>query len=281
MGASSALAIMTNSGSLRAQSNLVKTNMAMQKSIGRLSSGLRVESAADDAAGVAVAENMRAQLRGFQQASRNANDGISIVNTAEAAYQSISDTLVRMRELAVEASNDSLSDTERGFLDTEFQDLVGEITRISDVTEFNGIQLLDGTAGSGGTMTFQVGTRNSTDDRITVDLDDQDSTALGVNASAVDTQANAQAAIDEIDTALESLNTDRASLGATINSLNVSVTNLASTIENYGAAVGTIRDADIGAEAAEFSRQQVLQQAGVAMLSQANALPTLALRLLG
>ena len=281
MGASSALAILTNSGSLRAQSNLVKTNMAMQKSIGRLSSGLRVESAADDAAGVAVAENMRAQLRGFQQANRNANDGISIMNTAEAAYQSISDTLVRMRELAVEAANDSLSDTERGFLNTEFTDLVTEITRISDVTEFNGINLLDGSAGTGGTMTFQVGTRNSTDDRITVELDDQDSAALGVDASTVDTQGNAQAAIDDIDTALESLNTDRSSLGATINSLNVAVSNLATTIENYGAAVGTIRDADIGAESAEFSRRQVLQQAGVSMLSQANALPNLALRLLG
>ena len=281
MGASSALAIMTNAGSLRAQSNLVKTNMAMQKSIGRLSSGLRVESAADDAAGVAVAENMRAQLRGFQQANRNANDGVSIMNTAEAAYQSISDTLVRMRELAVEAANDSLSDTERGFLNTEFTDLVTEITRISDVTEFNGINLLDGSAGTGGTMTFQVGTRNSTDDRITVSLDDQDAAALGVNTSGVDTQANAQAAIDEIDTALESLNTDRSVLGSTINTLNVSVSNLATTIENYGASMGQIRDADIGAESADFARHQVLQQAGVAMMSQANALPNLALRLLG
>jgi len=253
----------------------------MQKSIGRLSSGLRVSSAADDAAGLAVSENMRAQLRGYQQGQRNANDGISIVQTAEAAYQSISDTLIRMRELAVEAANDSLSDTERGFLDTEFQDLEAEITRISDVTEFNGIQLLDGTAGNAGTMTFQVGTRNSANDRITVDLADQDSTALAVNNSAVDSRANAQSAIDDIDTAMESLNTDRASLGATINSLNVAVTNLSSTVENYGSALGTIRDADVGVEAAEFSRQQVLQQAGVSMLAQANAMPNLALRLLG
>jgi flagellin len=281
MGAGNALAIMTNAGSLKAQSNLSTTSRAMQKSIGRLSSGLRVSSSADDAAGLAVAENMRAQLRGYQQGQRNANDGISIVQTAEAAYQSISDTLIRMRELAVEAANDSLSDTERGFLDTEFQDLETEITRISDVTEFNGINLLDGTAGAAGTMTFQVGTRNSANDRITVDLTDQDSTALGVNASAVATRANAQDAIDEIDVAMESLNTDRASLGSTINSLNVAVTNLSSTIENYGSAVGTIRDADIGQESAEFSRQQVLQQAGVSMLAQANAMPNLALRLLG
>jgi len=275
-----ALAIMTNSGSLTAQNNLLKTTKAMNKSIGRLSSGLRVTSASDDAAGLAVSENMRAQLRGFQQAMRNANDGVAIVQTAEAAYQSISDTLVRMRELAVEASNDSISDTERGFLDEEFQDLIGEIDRISNVTEFNGIQLLDGSAGSGGTLTFQVGTRNSTNDRITVSMEAQAASDLGVDSSAVDVISNAQGSIDEIDTALESLNTDRASLGATINSLSLSVNNLSATVENYGNAVGNIRDTDIGSESAEFSKQQVLQQAGVAMLSQANALPNLALRLL-
>ncbi|MBD88752.1 MAG: flagellin FliC [Deltaproteobacteria bacterium] len=275
-----ALAIMTNSGSLTAQNNLMKTTTAMNKSIGRLSSGLRVTSAADDAAGLAVSENMRAQLKGFQQASRNANDGIAIVQTAEAAYQSISDTLVRMRELAVEAANDSISDTERGFLNEEFTALNTEIDRISNVTEFNGINLLDGTAGAGGTLTFQVGTRNSANDQITVDLNAQAASNLGVDGSEVDVISNAQAAISEIDTALESLNTDRAGLGATINSLSLSVNNLSATIENYGNAVGNIRDTDIGAESAEFSKSQVLQQAGVAMLSQANALPNLALRLL-
>ena len=277
----SALAVMTNSGSLRAMSNLSTTTRALNKTIGRLSSGLRVESAADDAAGLAVTENMRAQMRGYQQAMRNTNDGISILQTAESAYQSISDTLIRMRELAVEAANDSLSNTERGFIDTEFQDLSDEITRISDVTEFNGISLLDGTAGDAGTMTFQVGTRNTVNDRITVALDDQDSAALGVAASAVDDRTNAQNAIDEIDLALESLNTDRSVLGSTISSLSTAVTNLSTTVENYGVSMGQIRDADIGAESAEFARFQVLQQAGVAMLSQANALPNLALRLLG
>jgi len=252
----------------------------MNQAIGRLSSGLRVQSAADDAAGLAVSENMRAQLKGFEQAMRNANDGISILQTAESAYQSISDTLIRMRELAVEAASDSLSNTERGFLDTEFQDLIVEITRISDVTEFNGIQLLDGTAGTAGTMTFQVGTRNTVNDRVTVTLTDQDSAALGVDTSAVSTLAGAQAAIEEIDVAMQDLNTDRSSLGATISSLSVAVDNLATTVENYGASVGVIRDADIGAESAEFARQQVLQQAGVAMLAQANTLPNLALRLL-
>ena len=133
----SAMAIMTNAGSLRTQANLMSTTRSLNKTIGRLSSGLRVQSAADDAAGMAVTENMRGQLRGYQAALRNTNDGISILQTAESAYQSISDTLIRMRELAVEAANDSLSDTERGFLDTEFQDLEAEITRISDVAEFN------------------------------------------------------------------------------------------------------------------------------------------------
>jgi flagellin len=278
--ASSALAILTNAGSLRAQANLARTGRAMNQAIGRLSSGLRVQSAADDAAGLAVSENMRAQLKGFEQAMRNANDGISILQTAESAYKSVSDTLIRMRELAVEAASDSLSNTERGFLDTEFQDLITEITRISDVTEFNGIQLLDGTAGTAGTMTFQVGTRNTVNDRVTVTLTDQDSAALGVDTSAVSTLAGAQAAIEEIDAAMEDLNTDRSSLGATISSLSVAVDNLATTVENYGASVGVIRDADIGAESAEFARQQVLQQAGVAMLAQANTLPNLALRLL-
>ena len=277
----SALAIMTNAGALRSQSNLAATSRALNKTLVRLSSGLRVQSAADDAAGLAVTENMRGQLRGFQQAARNGNDGISILQTAESAYQSISDTLIRMRELAVEAANDSLSDVERGVLNTEFQSLSNEITRISDVTEFNGIQLLDGTAGTAGTMTFQVGTRNSVSNRITVDLEDQDAGALGVDGSAVDDRTNAQNAITELDTALESLNTDRSTLGSTISSLNTAVANLATTIENYGSSMGQIRDADIGAESANFARHQVLQQAGVAMLAQANTMPSLALRLLG
>ena len=190
------------------------------------------------------------------------------------------DILARMRELAVEAANDSLGDVERGFLDTEFQSLSNEITRISDVTEFNGIQLLDGTAGTAGTMTFQVGTRNSVDNRITVVLEDQDAGALGVDGSAVDDRTNAQNAITELDTALESLNTDRSTLGSTISSLSTALTNLATTVENYGTSMGQIRDADIGAESANFARNQVLQQAGVAMLAQANTMPTLALRLL-
>ena len=276
-----ALRINTNSASVFAQKHLSRSQERLSSNFAKLSSGLRITKAADDAGGLGVSEVLRAQIKSLGAAVRNTNDGISILQTAESAYQSISDTLIRMRELAVEAANDSLSSVERGFLDTEFQDLEAEITRISNVTEFNGIQLLDGTAGDAGAMTFQVGTRNSVNDRITVTMEDQDSTELGVADDDVTTLATAQTAITGIDDALESLNTDRASLGSTINSLTVAVTNLSSTIENYGAAVGTIRDADIGAESANFARQQVLQQAGVSMLSQANALPNLALRLLG
>ena len=283
------LAINTNSGSLTAQRNLGKSHGAMQKSIARLSSGIRVSSAADNAAGMAISENMRAQQGGFRQAMKNANDGVSVLQTAESGYQSVSDLLVRMRELAVQAANDSVSDTERGYLDTEYQDLISEMDRISAVTEYNGISLLDGTAGSlsatTGTMTFQVGTRNSADDRITVTLTTQSGSSLGVGggaaADSVSSLSQAQGAITKIDTALESLSTDRATLGSTINNLQSAVDNLSSTIENYGNAMSQIRDTDMAEESASFSKSQVLQQAGVAMLSQANAQPNLVLRLLG
>jgi len=278
MGASSALAIMTNSGSLKAQNNLAKTNMAMQKSIGRLSSGLRVSSAADDAAGLAVAENMRAQHRGYQQAQRNANDGISIVQTAEAAYQSISDTLIRMRELAVEAANDSLSDGERGLLDTEYQDLLAEIERITDVQEWNGIFTIDP---QDTFLTFQVGTRNSGNDVIRYEIEDQRPGELGIAGTSIDTLANAQNTVGSLEGASESLHEDRSALGSTLNRLTTAIGNLDASIEDYSTSIGKIRDADVGQQSAEFARQQVLQQAGIAMLAQGNASSSVALKLLG
>ena len=277
------LAINTNVGSLTAQRNLQKTARGLHQSISRLSSGTRVNSAADNAAGMAVSENMRAQLKGFQQAMRNANDGVAVLQTAESGYQSLSDLLVRMRELAVQSANDSVSDTERGYLHTEFADLIDEMDRISSVVEYNGIQLLDGTAGSAGTgaMTFQVGTRDSVNDRINIQLDAQDSTTLGVNGDTISSQANAQSSITAIDSALEILSTDRAEIGSTINTLNVAVDGLASSIENYGTAMSQIKDTDMADESSAFSKSNVLQQAGVAMLSQANQTPNLVMRLLG
>ncbi len=279
----SPLAINTNAGSLTAQRNLNKVSRGLTESISRLSSGVRIDSAADNAAGMAVSENMRAQLKGFKQAMRNANDGVAVLQTAESGYQSISDLLIRMRELAVQAANDSLSDTERGFLETEFEDLIEEIDRVSSVVEYNGIKLLDGTAGAAGNgqMTFQVGTRNTTQDQIRITLNLQDAGELQVSDQTVSSQAGAQAAISAIDEALEDLSEDRAELGSTINTLNMAVDELGATIENYGNAMSQIKDTDMAEESAMFAKSNVLQQAGVAMLSQANQTPNLVLRLLG
>jgi flagellin len=276
------LAINTNMMSINAQRNLMGTGRSLNTSIERLSSGLKVNSAADDAAGMAVTVNLRAQIRGFQQAVENANDGIAILQTAEGSYNSISDLLIRMRELAVQSANDSLTNKERAYLNTEFEDLTTELTRISDVAEYNGVQLLNGTAGDGaGNMVFQVGTRNTLNDQIKVNLKDQDATQLGVDTLAIDNLTNSQAAITGIDTALDALATDRATLGSKINELTASVDNLALTVENLSAANSQIRDADISKESAEFSKNQVLMQSGVAMLSQANSVPQMALKLLG
>jgi len=267
---------------MNVQRNLIGTGRALNKSIERLSSGLKINSASDDAAGLAVSEGLRAQVRGFEQAMENANDAMSILSTTEGAYNSISDILIRMRELAVQSANDSLTNTERAYLDTEFTQLIGEITRVSDVAEYNGIKLLDGTAGDGsGNMIFQVGTRNTLNDQIGITLSDQDATSLGVGALQVDNLANSQNAITTIDTALSTLATDRATLGSTVNQLTAVVNNLGLTIENLSAANSQIRDTDVAAESAEFTKSQVLMQAGTSMLSQANGIPQLALSLLG
>jgi flagellin len=272
----------TNAASLSVQNALQQTNRAMQSSITRLSSGMRVNSAADDAAGLAVSENLKAQLGGFQQAVRNAHDGVGILQTAESAYQTVSDTLVRMRELAVQSASDGLTDTERGYLNTEFSALAGEIDCISAVTEYNGQNLLDGTAGDGsGLMTFQVGTRNSASNQITVTMADTDTAALAIGGQNISSLTDAQGAIDQVDAAINTINGRRATLGATINTLGSAIDNLAVTIENVSVSNSQIRDVDVAAESANFTKMQVLQQAGVAMLAQANATPQFALRLLG
>jgi len=275
------LAINTNVASLGAQRQLLSTGRTMSQSIERLSSGLKINSSADDAAGMAVAEGLRAQNLGFQQAVENANDANAILATAEGAYNTIADTLIRMRELAIQSASDGLTDTERGYVNTEFAQLLTEIDRVADVTEYNGINLLDGTAGTAGAMVFQVGTRNSTNDQIGITLTDQDGTALAVNGATVETLVNAQLAIDTIDLAIGTLATDRAVLGATQNRLTAAIDNLGLTIENLSAAQSQISDTDVASESANFTKSQVLMQAGVAMLSQANATPNLALRLLG
>ena len=273
----SGLKINSNPGANSAVRNVRNHGGGLHRAVDRLSSGLRINSAADDAAALSVSENVRAQHRGYQQALRNASDGVAMVQTAEAGYQSISDTLIRMRELAIQSAGGALSDTERGFLNSEFAELVAEIDRVSAVTEYNNVKLLDGSTAS---LTFQIGARNSANSRFDVSLDAQSASDLGVNAEVVDSQTAAQDAISTVDDALESLNTDRASIGAQIGTMNVAIQDLAQTITSYGQALGSIRDADVGQESGEFARSRVLRAAGVAMLAQANANTGMALRLL-
>ena len=279
------LAINTNLGSITAQKNVSQNSRGLQQSIQRLSSGLRLNSASDDAAGMAVATGLRAQIGGYQQATRNANDAVAILQTAEGAYNTVSDNLMRMRELAVQAASDGLTDTERDYIQTEFADIQSDINRISAVTEYNGTKLLDGTAGASGTMTFQVGTRNTGDDRITIDLKAIDTSASSLNVATattgVSTLAAAQSAIAEIDNAIDFLSTERTNIGSKLNKLDNAVTNLGTTVQNLSQATSQIRDVDIASESAAFASAQVLQQAGVSMLAQANQLPNLALRLVG
>ena len=279
---SSVLAIQTNISSINAQRNLMRTSRNLNQSITRLSSGLKINNSADDAAGIAVSEGLRAQIRGFEQAIENANDGIAILQTTEGSYNSLSDIMIRMRELAVQASNDSLTNKERSYLNTEFEDLTNELTRISDVSEYNGVHLLDGTAGDGlGNMVFQVGTRNTANDQIGIALVDQDATSLGVDALDLTNITNAQLAITGLDAGLDILATDRATLGSKINELTAAVDNLSLTVENLSTANSQIRDADLARESAAFTKNNVLMQSGVAMLSQANMIPQMALKLLG
>ncbi len=279
------IGVQTNVASLNAQNNIRVTSRNLGQSIERLSSGLRINSAADDAAGVAVAAGLNSTIRGFKQAQRNANDGIAMLQTAEGSYQTISDILTRMRELAVQSSNDSLGSNERLFVDTEYQALTAEIDRVATVTEYNGIKLLDGDPAAGGAalLTFQIGTRNTLSDQAAVSLDPQDVATLFAGAGAGDVLelANAQTAIEEIDNAMVVLSTARASLGANINQLTSAVDNLGNTVENLSAAKSQIQDADVTHESSAFTKNQVLMQAGVAMLAQANAQPNLALRLIG
>ena len=271
------LSIVTNSGAMRSNRAVHNSSRAVHQAVNRMSSGLRVQSASDDAAALSTAENMRAQRKGIQQAIRNANDGVSILNTTEATYQSVSDTLVRMRELSIQAASDGLTGAERGHLDQEFQLLIQEIDRMASVAQFNDIQLADGSVSS---LTFQVGYRNSGDDQITATLNDLRSAALGVNGQEIDTRAEAQVSIDAIDSAMETLSDDRSVIGSTINRLQAAVSNLMQTDANFGDAVGNARDADIGAESIGFAREQVLQQAGIAMIAQSNSMAQNALRLL-
>ncbi len=258
------LRINTNIASINAQKNLAKTQSQLERSLDRLSSGLRITRASDDAAGLSISESLRAQIRGLGQAQRNANDGISVIATAEGALAEISNILIRMRELAVQsASEGSISNTERSFLQNEFSALSSEITRIANATTFGGRTLLDGSLSGTNQLTFQVGIfNNSAVDRITLSVGNATASTLQVGTSnaAVSTTLAAQSALARIDSALSTVSTLRGNLGAAQSRLQSTINNLAVGIENLSAANSRIRDVDVASETAALVRAQVLQQ---------------------
>jgi flagellin len=273
------LRINQNIAALNAHRNLVATDNALSKSLERLSSGFRINRAADDAAGLAISERMRAQVRGLAQAVRNAQDGISLVQTAEGALNEVHSILQRMRELVVQAGNGTVSADDRQAIQVEINELISELNRISDTTRFNDLVLLNGSAG---TVSLLV----SADGNGTIDVDlsaDLDATGLGVNGVDVTTYAGpADAATDlsAIDSALTTVSTTRATLGAAQNRLEHTIANLGVAVENLSAAESRVRDADMAQEMVQFTRNQILLQAGTAMLAQANAAPQVVLQLL-
>jgi len=282
--------INTNIASLNAQRNTSKSQMSLQVSMQRLSSGLRVNSAKDDAAGLAIATRMDAQVRGMTVAERNANDGISLSQTADGALGSVSDSLQRMRELAVQARNATNSNSDKDSLDKEFGELAKEVQRVLGGTTFNGKAILGSQAGS---QTFQVGantTSNDTIDIVTTDLTQDsnitavagtDNTGAGrASIGSAATAATLATVIGNIDKALDKVNSERAVQGATQSRFDAVVSNLQSNVENQTAARSRITDADFAAETANLSRAQILQQAGNAMIAQANSQPQNVLKLL-
>jgi len=275
-----ALRINTNPTSLRAQQNLSNAQNSLTSNIERLSSGLRINRAGDDAAGSSISSKLSSDTRGLKQASRNSNDAISVIQTAEGAMNEVNGLLTRMRELAVQSANGgTMTSMEREYIDQEFQLLESEINRIVNVTEFNGQKLIDGTMSGG--VDFQVGMNNTTDDRIQLSVASSSSTSLGLNDDDLTSQTGAQQAIDALDTAIQSVATSRGTLGTTQNRLTVTLTNLANMHENLSAANSRIKDVDVAEESAGMTRNQILQQAGVAVLAQANSLPQSALSLIG
>ncbi|AJE02398.1 flagellin N-terminal helical domain-containing protein [Geobacter pickeringii] len=275
-----ALTVNTNIASLNAQRNLSTTQTALNRSLQRLSSGLRINSAADDAAGLAISEGMRSQIRSMNQAVRNANDGVSLVQTAEGALNEVSNILQRMRELATQSATGTVSSDQRSYINNEFTQLKSEIDRIASATQFNGTSLFTSTAGQ--TVSFQVGPGATTNDTIAVTISAAGSSSIGVGTASVSgaTGAAATAALTAIDSAITNVSNIRGTLGAVQNRLQSTINNLQVSVENLSAAESRIRDVDVASETAALTRAQILTQAGTSILSQANQTPQSALSLL-
>lgn len=280
-----ALTVNTNTTSLGVQKNLNRASDALSTSMTRLSSGLKINSAKDDAAGLQIATRMTSQIRGQTMAIKNANDAISIAQTAEGAMQEQTNILQRVRELAVQARNDNNSEEDRVALNTEFQSMLKEIDRIANSTQLNNKNLLNSDAGE---MTFQVGSNTGSDNQITINLSAaMNSTgalsalaSIAITGGSADIEDNFASAISAIDEALGAINTTRADLGAVQNRLTSTINNLQNINENAEAARGRVQDTDFAAETAQLTKQQTLQQASTSVLAQANQLPSAVLKLL-
>src|SRR5690606_15198003 len=274
------LRINTNVSSISAQRALGITKHNLDSNLRKLSSGERITRAADDAAGLAISEKLKGHIRGLRQAKRNSDDGISLIQTAEGGLNEISNIIIRLRELSVQAASDTIGDTEREFSDIEFQNLLQEIKRIAESSEFNGRKLLDG---SGGLVEIQVGIYNDpTNDRISYDSSSTDATTetLGIANETISFKEGAQQSLARLDEALVRVNGTRANLGALQNRLQSASNNLAVTEENYSAANSRIRDVDVASETAELAKNNILAPAGASVLAQANQAPNFALKLL-
>ena len=274
-----AIDVKTNTASLNSLTQLNRTTRALSRSFERISSGLRIARAADDAAGLAVAENLRASHKSAAVAARNTNDGMSIVAVAEGASSEVGNILVRMRELAIQGASETLGTDERAYIQQEYVSLSDEVNRISAVTEFNGSTLVDGSAGVIG---VQVGIQNTVNDQIDITLGDLRSSTLGIDTASIDmsTATGASASLTDIDAAIDIVSSYRAGYGATENRLTNALTNLETFEQMTVEAEARIRDADFGKETAMLSQNQVLQQAGVSVLGQAKNLNQSALTLL-
>jgi len=275
------LRIGTNVQSMRAQNSLAKVESAKSEDMAKLSSGSRINKAGDDAAGLAISEKLKANIRGTQQATRNAGDGISLIQTAEGGLNEVSNILIRLRELSVQSASDTIGDQERKFSDLEFKQLTSEVERIATSTQFNGKNLL---SGEGESMDFQIGIMNDAkNDRLSYKPQESSARAadLGIESLGVASKEDAQTNLEKIDLALNNVNGNRASLGALQNRLQSTISNLETRTENLSAANSRIRDTDIASQSAELAKNQILSNSSISVLAQANQSGAAALKLIG
>lgn len=272
------MSIRSNVASIDAQNNLMQTEMSLDSSLEKLSSGYRITKASDDAAGLGISSNLGAQIASYDQAGRNAQDGVNVVQTAEAALNQTTQILTRLRQLAMQSASDGIGNTERGYIQNEVSALTTEVDRIAKSTEYNGTSLLNGTST---TLTFQIGIRNvAANDRIQVTTIDATAATLSVNALSLSSQASAQSALNVLDAAIQTVSAARATLGAVANRLSSVQTTISTDAASLTAANSAIRDVNVAEETSNMTSAQVRMQAGVSVLAQANQMPQLALKLL-